>query len=48
MSEYLDASVIVKWFKKKEENHEESMRILEPVHRFFQLLCRCNPFIILS
>jgi len=31
MSEYLDASVIVKWFRKEEENHDKSMQLLERI-----------------
>jgi predicted nucleic acid-binding protein len=31
MSEYLDTSVIVKWFRESEELHKEAMEILERV-----------------
>lgn len=31
MSEYLDTSVIVKWFRISEDHHEEAMEILERV-----------------
>ena len=31
MNEYLDASVIVKWFKKDERHHKASIRILDDI-----------------
>ncbi len=34
MSEYLDTSVIVKWFRREEEYHKESLRILDRVTNF--------------
>ncbi len=34
MSEYLDTSVIVKWFKEDEEHREESLKLRERVINF--------------
>ena len=34
MSEYLDTSCIVKWFKIDEEHHEESLKLRERILNF--------------
>ena len=34
MSEYLDASIVVKWFKQNEPNHKESIQLLDRIKTF--------------